>query len=190
MTESFVYCWTDHKRNKLYIGYHKGNPDDGYVCSSGRMLAAYKKRPESFTRQIIASGTAHDMMKFESLLLRTLKVKDDPGFYNLSENNPPPLGNTKKGRIPWNKGKSGVQVAWNKGKIGEDHHNYGKKYDVKIRQRHSDEWKETKRQFMLSNNPLKIKQQCPHCSYYGPKARWHWDNCRNKGEVSSPYLPQ
>lgn len=79
MAESFVYCWTDHKRSKLYIGYHKGSPDDGYVCSSKRML---------------------------------------------------------------------------------------------------------------KNNPLKTKHKCPHCDYYGPKARWHWDNCKNKGEVSSLFSLQ
>ena len=31
MAQGFVYQWTDHKTNKLYIGSHKGDPDDGYI---------------------------------------------------------------------------------------------------------------------------------------------------------------
>ena len=34
MKEAFVYCWTDHKTNKLYVGVHKGSINDGYICSS------------------------------------------------------------------------------------------------------------------------------------------------------------
>ena len=56
MVEAFVYCWTDVKTNKLYIGSHKGTVNDGYVCSSKLMLQEYTKRPQDFTRQIVAEG--------------------------------------------------------------------------------------------------------------------------------------
>lgn len=32
--EAFVYCWYNQDTKKKYIGYHKGNVDDGYVSSS------------------------------------------------------------------------------------------------------------------------------------------------------------
>lgn len=66
--EAFVYCWTDHKTNMLYVGSHKGTTDDGYVCSSRHMMKEYKKRPSDFTRQIIAEGSLHDIRKKEGLV--------------------------------------------------------------------------------------------------------------------------
>ena len=55
-SNSFVYCWTDKATSKLYVGFHKGAIDDGYVCSSKYMLAAQigKKRPEGFGAKISA----------------------------------------------------------------------------------------------------------------------------------------
>lgn len=42
--ESFVYCWTDTKRNMLYVGKHKGDINDGYICSSKYFLSEYKNK--------------------------------------------------------------------------------------------------------------------------------------------------
>ena len=80
--EAFVYCWTDIAREKLYVGYHKGTPDDGYVCSSKTMLFEYNQRPKDFVRQIIATGTHKDMVAFETTLLKNIDAKNDDGFYN------------------------------------------------------------------------------------------------------------
>lgn len=49
----FVYIWFDKKRNMYYIGSHYGSINDGYVCSSKRMIAAYRKRPSDFRRRIL-----------------------------------------------------------------------------------------------------------------------------------------
>jgi len=43
---AFLYRWTDHKYGIYYVGYHKGTPYDGYICSSEIMLRKYNKRPE------------------------------------------------------------------------------------------------------------------------------------------------
>lgn len=80
--ETFVYCWTDHKNDMLYIGCHKGHLGDGYVCSSKIMLEEYEKRPEDFTRQIIAIGEDADMREFEAKLLRSANVAQNPDYYN------------------------------------------------------------------------------------------------------------
>jgi len=83
MNEAFVYCWTDHLTNKLYVGWHKGTPDDGYICSSKLMKEQYNKRPSDFTRQIIAVGTCKDMTSFETNILRAENAKNNHSYYNM-----------------------------------------------------------------------------------------------------------
>ena len=82
--EAFVYCWTDHQTQKLYIGSHKGSLDDGYVCSSKTMMEQYNKRPSDFTRQIIAeSDTYSDMRNLEYKILESVDARKNPYYYNL-----------------------------------------------------------------------------------------------------------
>lgn len=78
--DSFLYCWTDHLSEMLYVGVHKGSEDDGYVCSSKYMLEEYNKRPEDFTRQIIAHGTYSDCLSLEMAILQSVNAARDPGF--------------------------------------------------------------------------------------------------------------
>jgi hypothetical protein len=85
--EAFVYCWTDFQTNKLYVGVHKGAPDDGYVCSSKIMLQEHKKRPHEFSRQIIGRGTFDDCYALETAILKTVEAAKSPEFYNQHENN-------------------------------------------------------------------------------------------------------
>lgn len=80
--KGFVYCWTDHKYQKLYIGSRKGHINDGYICSSKLMLQEYNIRPQDFSRQIVAEGHYHDMRKLEEVLLKGFNVKEDSCFYN------------------------------------------------------------------------------------------------------------
>lgn len=80
--EAFTYCWTDHRDNKLYVGYHKGQQDDGYICSSKWMLEEYKKRPEDFTRMILAEGTAEDCRALEETILVATDAARSERFYN------------------------------------------------------------------------------------------------------------
>lgn len=80
--DSFLYCWTDKHTNKLYVGVHKGHQSDGYICSSKHMLEEYKKRPQDFSRQIIATGTLKDMFLLENKILTSVNAKKDPLFYN------------------------------------------------------------------------------------------------------------
>ena len=82
---SFVYCWTDHSTSKLYVGFHKGSPDDGYICSSKHMKKEYKARPQDFTRQIIAVGTYEDCRTFENAVIKAMFEQNVP-CYNLNVN--------------------------------------------------------------------------------------------------------
>lgn len=87
MAEAFVYCWTNIKTNKLYVGVHKGTPGDGYVCSSKLMLEDYLCDPQSFVRQIIAEGDYEDMLNFEKIILKSCNAAKDDQFYNMHNGN-------------------------------------------------------------------------------------------------------
>lgn len=84
--EAFVYCWTDHKNNMLYVGSHLGCVDDGYICSSKEMLKAYRDRPTDFTRQIVAHGTRLEMIKLEAKILQSVDAAHRDDFYNKHNN--------------------------------------------------------------------------------------------------------
>lgn len=85
--EAFLYCWTDVVSNKLYVGWHKGQTDDGYVCSSKLMLREYSKRPKDFSRQILAVGTSRDMVALESAILNAENAKTNVKYYNMHNGN-------------------------------------------------------------------------------------------------------
>ena len=87
MYEAFVYCWTDTLTGKLYIGKHKGSENDGYVSSSKYLMEEYRKRPEDFTRTIIASGCDADMISLERAILKSTNAASNTSFYNMHNNN-------------------------------------------------------------------------------------------------------
>jgi hypothetical protein len=83
----FIYIWHDKTRKMFYIGCHYGSEDDGYICSSRRMMSAYHRRPNDFTRRILV----RDIPSREALLEEEynwlqLIPKTELGkrYYNLS----------------------------------------------------------------------------------------------------------
>lgn len=83
-TIGFVYKWTDASNNKWYIGSHTGHPKDGYVGGGHFFNKAYKKRKESFSREILYFG--HDHRELEEFILEELDAMNDPMSYNLTNN--------------------------------------------------------------------------------------------------------
>jgi len=83
-TYGFVYIWYDVKRKMFYVGSHFGNETDGYICSSGRMLRAFRKRPQSFKRKIIEKTSKEELHKREEYWLGFIR-KEELGkkYYNL-----------------------------------------------------------------------------------------------------------
>lgn len=73
--EAFVYSWRNKETGRLYIGWHKGSPDDGYVCSSKILREEYEKDQSKFERFIIARGTAEDMVALETAILKSVDAK-------------------------------------------------------------------------------------------------------------------
>jgi hypothetical protein len=84
--EAFVYMWIDTATDKKYIGKHKGNPNDGYVCSSEAMIKDYQERRHDFVRTILAQGNDEDMLHLETILLLQLKATQRKDFFNYSNN--------------------------------------------------------------------------------------------------------
>jgi len=83
----FVYKWTDTKRGRYYIGSHWGRFDDGYICSSNSMYKQCKRRPETFTRRILATVTTSriDLLDVEQDYLDRIPRKDfGDKAYNVS----------------------------------------------------------------------------------------------------------
>ena len=132
MNEAFVYKWTNTSNGMIYVGYHKGNPDDGYVCSSKYFLEEYKNLPEIFTREILAFGSTKEMVDLETNILKENNAGKNPMFYNRHCNN----------------GQYVIKhTDETKAKISASH--MGKKV--------SEEFREKRRQHMLQNNPFKGK---------------------------------
>lgn len=121
MYEAFVYCWTDNKTGMLYIGSHKGAIDDGYVCSSKTMLHEYYKRPEDFTRQIIAEGSHEDIFTLEYKILQSLDVRNDKLFYNQHNGN-----GDFRNKFHTEESKQKISKNRKNKCCGKEHKNYGK----------------------------------------------------------------
>lgn len=162
--QGFVYRWIDSSNNMYYIGSHKGNSDDGYIGSGVRFLRAYKKRPDSFNREILYVGKNY--RELEEFILEELDAANDRKSYNLK--NSAIGGDTRSGKknspehnkkvSEANKGKKlsesqkeklrlanlgkkhskETRKKLSKGKIGEKNHFYGKTHTEEARRKMSE----------------------------------------------------
>jgi hypothetical protein len=82
MTEAFLYKWHDKANDMFYVGYHKGRPDDGYICSSKYMKPEYEKRPQDFERTILLYGESKYVREMESRYLVAVDAAKDKTYYN------------------------------------------------------------------------------------------------------------
>ena len=84
--DSFVYCWSNLTDSKVYVGYHKGAEDDGYICSSRsqEFWDDFYNPEKEWSRSIVAHGTKDECRSLESEMLHTLW--QDANCYNLSNN--------------------------------------------------------------------------------------------------------
>ena len=90
----FIYKWIDSTNNKTYVGSHLGTPDDGYIGSGAFFKAAYKKRPESFTREILEYVSKDVLLEVEQCYLDKI---DWDNTYNLASTAGPKFaGGTKQ----------------------------------------------------------------------------------------------
>lgn len=84
--EAFVYMWTNLNIGSVYIGYHKGAKDDGYICSSQskRFWDDYKNPEYEWERIILFEGTQKECVEEELRILKGLDLSDET-YYNNSK---------------------------------------------------------------------------------------------------------
>lgn len=84
----FVYVWFDTTRKMYYVGCHWGQDNDGYICSSDRMRAAHRRRPDDFKRRIVSriNSTRLELLEEEHRWLQMIpdELLGDK-YYNLSK---------------------------------------------------------------------------------------------------------
>lgn len=82
-SEAFVYEWCNLTNGKSYIGYHKGNVDDGYVASSHNndFWNDFNNPEMKWERKIIANGTKDACLQIEQRILKEIDLRDDK-YYN------------------------------------------------------------------------------------------------------------
>lgn len=163
--EAFVYCWTDKIANKLYVGVHKGSVDDGYICSSKIVKEEYKKRPNDFSRQIIACGTYEDMYKLETKILQTENVIQNKDFYNIAMNN----GYFKNKGLPLSQEhKNNISSSIR----GEKHPFFGKNHSKDSKEKMRD----SRKKYMIENNQSMSKEN--HPMWNRPHTEEHKNNIK------------
>lgn len=77
--DSFVYRWTNKTLNKIYIGFHKGVENDGYICSSAseKFWNDFNNPDYVWQREILYKGTMKDCQLVESKLLNELDITSE-----------------------------------------------------------------------------------------------------------------
>lgn len=137
-----VYKTINLVNGKFYIG--KQASTNKWYLGSGKALksAINKYGRKNFKKEVLEVCTSLEhLAEREIFWIKELNAIEVG--YNIAEGgtggNTGGKGGVKKGNIPWNKGKKGVQKAWNKGsrgvmkansttfKPGKEHPMYGKK---------------------------------------------------------------
>lgn len=116
---SYIYLWYDTKAKLFYLGGHKGQVEDSYVCSSKAMLRAYKLRPETFKFKVLQyiNGSNKELREAEQRWLDYIKptelmtsenVKNQTcRYYNVKKHAAGGNGSANKGKrrsSSWNTG--------------------------------------------------------------------------------------
>lgn len=161
-----IYQTTNKITGHIYIGMHQTtNLDDGYLGSGKRLLNAVKKYGEGNFERIILRycNTYEEMVLLEKEYI-TEDVVQDPKTYNIAlggKGGWAHVPNGNKGLMWINDGRNHrkipngniIPTGWTKGlskelKEKNSQSNQGKK-------KHTEEYKELRRQLMLENNPVK-----------------------------------
>ena len=81
--EAFVYEWFNLTNGKSYIGYHKGNINDGYISSSHNhdFWNDFNNSDMMWERKILAEGTKDACLQIEQRLLKEINLRNNR-YYN------------------------------------------------------------------------------------------------------------
>jgi len=200
--EAFVYCWFDKKTKKRYIGYHKGTPEDGYVCSSKYFLSEYETRKEDFRRKILSFGSVEEMREEEIRLLKKYDAASNERFFNrnnggywivFTDEVRQKMREKKLGAPPSNKGKKAPAHVYSEEmnkKRSEALKGRKKSPETVERMKKAQQqrdpstrargWSQSEEHRKIASENLNSKSECPHCGKVGKKGnmvRWHFENC-------------
>lgn len=161
----YIYRITNLTNGKTYIGQHKYKKLDDSYMGSGKLIKLSIKKYGifNFKKEILYSRiqyreTADDMERFAIAKERAIGKAEyniangGNGTGTVSDETKQKISEIKKGIVPWNKGKKGLQTAWNKGismteeqkkKLSEAHKgkknpNYGKHHSEETRKKLSE----------------------------------------------------
>jgi len=193
-SDCHLYRVTDTVRGKFYIGKHRGRIQQGYWGSGMRVKRHIKKYGTADLKyEILVIASEEYIYDLEKRWLTEEYIKDNPDCLNLCKGG---MGGNL-GNTPWNKGmkmsaefskkisasitgrpspRKGVVLSQeSKDKIGMA--NKGKSMPISARERISKAHKGRKHELTV----------CPHCQKVGAVVsmpRWHFDNCKHKGQQS------
>jgi hypothetical protein len=83
MEEAFTYILHNETNGKKYVGYHKGDENDGYICSSKNetFWKDFNDKEMCWRREIVFKGSTKEAFEYEQKLLENL-IKEHDKFYN------------------------------------------------------------------------------------------------------------
>lgn len=186
-----VYKTTNSINGRFYIGKHKTkNIDDGYLGSGFLLKKAIEKYGiGAFKKEILKICETEQEMNFvekELVVISkesyNLKFGGEGGFDYINTYRPNEENRVAKikyfhtGRIQ----RPGQNL--NGSKAGADKIR-GKTYEETLGKEKALAHKLINSEYMKSNNPNKIKVECPHCRKIGskpPMVRFHFDFCKFK----------
>lgn len=193
MKYHFVYIITNKINHKFYIGKHSTDDlDDGYMGSGTAINKAIQKYGiENFSKRILCfCDSAEDAYKVEEFLVTNnlikredcynMKTGGDGGIF--SEAARKNLSKIRKGRIPWNKGKTNIyseetllKMGANKLK-GENHPFYNRQLSDEHKKKISNSNKNkipwNKGTHLTELEKQKLKK--PHLNARKPKNKSKW----------------
>lgn len=202
--DSFVYRWTNLTLNKIYIGWHKGAEDDGYVCSSAseQFWNDYNNISYKWQREILFKGTMPECQLLESQILDGLDITSD-NIYNNRNNIMFNLDEEVRAKLKAAALKRGANPEYRRAQAERTRAQWAanperrKLQSEKAKQQvMTDEIKEkirrarttqviTKESRLKSASTIKNAPDviCPHCKstgrYLGSMKKKHFDNCRS-----------
>lgn len=191
----YLYKITNLINNNYYYGRRKSKilPEkDRYFGSGiGLKLAIKKYGKCNFKKEIIGTYKTFESLVEAEQILITLDVVKDPYCYNQSLGGP---GGVMVSDEIKQQVSISLKTAWKnnpKRKTELSQSNKDTKFNLWwLGKTRSDEDRKAKSESAKESvksgrHPSKQVATCPHCSYttgIGNAKRWHFDNCKHKGE--------
>ena len=194
--EAFVYIWNNLTDNKKYIGYHKGNQNDGYVSSSSSKLFwnDFKDDSKEWKRDIVFEGTKLESLKYEQELLKQINLRSEK-YYNNARGAEVIFTKEVREKIRQHHlgGSSGMKGKKHsdetKQKISEASKNitHTLEWNKKVSEALAGKKKSTEhivamKKAMTGGTKKVTKKTCEHCGkQFNPNMyyRWHGNKCKD-----------